>query len=133
MNARVTRFGSVVLATCAELGTVEAMAAQGESPDAQPGSLGDGRQSLTSVTLEGFVLAPDGSLDRALDGIGEVVSFTVTATDDLDPSPVVVCVPPSGSTFPRGTTVVSCTATDVSGKRSEGQFPVTVVLEARRR
>jgi hypothetical protein len=54
-------------------------------------------------------------LDRLLDGPGEVVSFTVTATDDLDPSPVVVCVPPSGSTFPRGTTRVVCTANDASG------------------
>ena len=32
-------------------------------------------------------------------GVGEVVLFSVTATDDLDPSPLVSCVPPSGSVF----------------------------------
>jgi len=37
---------------------------------------------------------------------GEVVTFSVTASDDRDPAPVVVCVPPSGSFFPRGTTLV---------------------------
>jgi hypothetical protein len=71
-------------------------------------------------------------VDRFDDGPGEVVTFTVTATDDLDPSPVVVCVPPSGSTFAPGTTLVVCTATDASGKRSSCEFPVTVELKARR-
>jgi len=70
--------------------------------------------------------------DRLPNGPGEVVNFTVTATDDLDPSPTVVCVPPSGSTFPPGTTMVQCTATDSSGNQSTGQFPVTV-LRVRRR
>jgi hypothetical protein len=70
--------------------------------------------------------------DRDFDG-QEVVYFTVTATDDRAPAPTVVCVPPSGSTFPRGTTLVTCTATDASGNQSTCQFPVTVSLKARRR
>mgnify|MGYP001363851805 CR=1 FL=1 len=56
---------------------------------------------------------------------GEVVTFSVTATD-CDPAPTVVCVPPSGSFFPRGTTLVTCTATDDSGNQSTCVFPVTV-------
>ena len=72
-------------------------------------------------------------LDRMGDGPGEVVGFTVTATDDLDSSPVVVCVPPSGSLFPPGTTWVDCTATDASGNQSSRQFPVTVAPKARQR
>jgi len=71
--------------------------------------------------------------DGFLDAPGKVVHFTVTATDDLDPSPEVVCVPPSGSNFPRGTTIVHCTATDASGNQSECQFPVTVHYKAQRR
>jgi len=59
---------------------------------------------------------------------GEVVHFVVNATDDVDPSPDVVCVPPSGSVFPRGTTLVTCTATDAFGKQATCQFPVTVEL-----
>jgi hypothetical protein len=64
---------------------------------------------------------------------GESVSFTVTASDSHDPAPIVVCVPPSGSFFPRGTTLVTCTATDASGNQSTCQFPVSVALKARRR
>ncbi len=61
---------------------------------------------------------------------GESVSFTVTATDNLDPSPDIVCTPPSGSFFPRGTTIVHCTATDDRGNQSSCQFPVHVGLKA---
>jgi hypothetical protein len=64
---------------------------------------------------------------------GEVVTFTVTASDCRDSSPIVACVPPSGSFFPRGTTLVACTATDAAGHQSSCEFPVTVALKARRR
>jgi Metallo-peptidase family M12B Reprolysin-like/HYR domain len=57
---------------------------------------------------------------------GRVVTFTATATDNVDPSPTVVCVPPSGSTFPIGTTTVTCTATDASGNSSSASFTVHV-------
>jgi uncharacterized repeat protein (TIGR01451 family) len=58
---------------------------------------------------------------------GAVVTFDATATDDLDPNPVVVCTPPSGSTFALGATTVNCTATDAVGNSSAGSFNVTVV------
>jgi len=64
---------------------------------------------------------------------GEFVSFSVTARDDRDPAPSVVCVPPSGSFFPRGTTMVTCTATDSSGNRTSCAFPVVVLPGARPR
>jgi len=64
---------------------------------------------------------------------GEVVHFAPVATDDTDPAPSVVCFPPSGSFFPRGTTLVTCTATDLAGNESVCEFPVTVVLKARKR
>ena len=66
-------------------------------------------------------------------GTGSVVNFTVTATDDLDATPVVVCVPPSGSFFPLGTTLVQCTATDASGNQDTCQFPVTVTFKVGQR
>ena len=53
------------------------------------------------------------------------VSFTVTATDNCDPSPKVVCTPASGSGFPVGTTTVNCRATDFSGNTSTCSFTVT--------
>jgi|GEM_PF-811767 len=49
-----------------------------------------------------------------------------TATDNCDLSPVVVCSPPSGSTFSVGTTMVTCTATDECGNESSCSFDVTV-------
>ncbi|MSR60888.1 MAG: HYR domain-containing protein [Planctomycetes bacterium] len=63
---------------------------------------------------------------RDLGSLGEVVTFSVTDTDCIDPSPTVVCVPPSGSFFPHGSTLVTCTATDASGNQATCEFPVVV-------
>jgi hypothetical protein len=63
----------------------------------------------------------------ASDSSGAVVTYTVTAQDAIDPNPTVSCAPPSGSTFPIGTTRVTCTATDAAGNRSTGSFNVTVI------
>ena len=58
---------------------------------------------------------------------GAVVDYAATATDDSDGSLDVACEPPSGSTFPIGTTVVTCAAVDSAGNRSEGNLTVTVL------
>ncbi|MGH9766817.1 MAG: HYR domain-containing protein [Blastocatellia bacterium] len=55
-----------------------------------------------------------------------VVTYSATATDNC-PGVTVGCAPPSGSVFPKGTTPVTCTATDVGGKSSSCSFTVTVV------
>ena len=57
---------------------------------------------------------------------GEIVTFAVTASDERDPFPSVVCVPPSGSSFPPGVTIVQCKATDAARNQSSASFPVTV-------
>jgi hypothetical protein len=64
--------------------------------------------------------------DRPGDRPGEILTFTVTALDEEDPAPSIVCVPPSGSRFPRGTTLVTCTATDFAGNPASCEFLVTV-------
>jgi hypothetical protein len=58
-----------------------------------------------------------------------VVTYTATATDIVDPAPTVVCDPPSGSTFPVGTTEVVCTATDSSLNETIKSFFVTVIAD----
>jgi len=73
------------------------------------------------------------ALDRLFGPPGEVVTFTVRASDANDPHPDLECVPPSGSFFPLGTTLVTCTASDAAGNVAVRQFPVTVRLKARRR
>jgi hypothetical protein len=55
-----------------------------------------------------------------------VVTFTVTANDDCDGVLVPVCNPPSGSTFTKGTTTVTCGVSDSSGHASSCSFTVTV-------
>lgn len=50
---------------------------------------------------------------------GAAVGYALpVAQDAADPSPAVVCDPPSGSTFPLGVTEVTCTATDAAGLTS---------------
>ncbi|MBI1854178.1 MAG: HYR domain-containing protein, partial [Planctomycetes bacterium] len=43
---------------------------------------------------------------------GATVTFTTSASDAVDPSPIVTCSPTSGSLFPFGTTTVTCSASD---------------------
>ncbi|MBI1850588.1 MAG: HYR domain-containing protein [Planctomycetes bacterium] len=57
---------------------------------------------------------------------GASVSYTTTATDNCDPSPIVSCAPASGATFAIATTTVNCTATDATGNSSACSFTVTV-------
>jgi hypothetical protein len=57
---------------------------------------------------------------------GTVVSYSVTAVDDVDPNPVVTCTPASGSLFPLLRTTVNCAATDASGKTATARFDVLV-------
>jgi hypothetical protein len=58
---------------------------------------------------------------------GMVLSFPApTVNDNMDLSPSVVCLPPSGSLFPQGTTPVICTATDDAGNQSRCSFEVRV-------
>jgi hypothetical protein len=69
-------------------------------------------------------------VDRSLttgDADGVVVTYTApTATDVVDASPSVDCSRASGSTFPVGPTIVTCTATDESGNNTSASFTVDV-------
>lgn len=63
----------------------------------------------------------------ATSSTGAVVNYAPpTASDDVDPSPVVSCAPPAGSTLPIGMTTVTCTARDAAGNTATGSFTVTV-------
>ena len=57
------------------------------------------------------------------------VTFTASATDNIAVTNVV-CVPPSGSTFPLGTNTVTCTAADSSGNTAQCTFNVVVRLSS---
>ena len=57
---------------------------------------------------------------------GAVVSFTASASDAVDGSVPVTCVPASGATFLVGTTTVDCSSTDAHANTATGSFTVTV-------
>ena len=56
----------------------------------------------------------------------EVVYVTPTARDAVDGDIAAACTPASGSTFPVGTTVVTCTATDSAKNSASATFHVIV-------
>jgi large repetitive protein len=58
---------------------------------------------------------------------GAVVSFIASANDNVDGTVVPTCSPAAGSTFPLGTTLVTCTATDTHNNTGTASFNVTVV------
>jgi hypothetical protein len=65
----------------------------------------------------------------ATSAAGAVVNYTVTATDPDDPASAITitCDHPSGSTFPKGTTLVTCNAHDAAGNNATPvTFHVTV-------
>jgi hypothetical protein len=62
------------------------------------------------------------------DPSGVQANYTVTASDNVDPNPLVTCIPESGSIFPVGTTLVNCSAKDAGGMTATGTFSVQVNL-----
>jgi uncharacterized protein len=56
----------------------------------------------------------------------QTLSYAYPAATDNCPGVVVTCNPPTGSTFPLGTTSVNCTAADTSGNTATCSFRVTV-------
>jgi hypothetical protein len=63
----------------------------------------------------------------ASDAAGAVVNFASSASGGCSPPPTLYCVPSSGSTFPLGTTTVTCTASDSCANSTNCSFTVTVV------
>jgi hypothetical protein len=73
------------------------------------------------------VISVPGSITvNATSPSGAVVTYSVSATDPDDAVASLSCVPASGSTFPIGTTTVTCTATDTHGNTSTATFTIHV-------
>src|SRR5918999_1920026 len=69
---------------------------------------------------------PSDITQEATSSSGAAVTYTATATDDVDGSVDVACTPVSGSTFALGTTTVNCEAQDTAGNQATGSFSVTI-------
>jgi lysophospholipase L1-like esterase len=64
---------------------------------------------------------------ESLDGAGQVVSFAAAAVIDGEPPLTTSCLPVSGSTFPVGTTTVTCMTKDALARAATCSFPVVVL------
>ena len=62
----------------------------------------------------------------AIAAAGVVVNYPAPTVVGNCPPIAVVCLPPSGSVFPIGTTTVTCTASDRAGNSAKCEFRVTV-------
>ncbi|MBK9008976.1 MAG: HYR domain-containing protein [Anaerolineae bacterium] len=65
-------------------------------------------------------------VDTSSKQLAPIFYSTPTTTDAVDGPGVATCVPPSGSLFPHGTTIVTCTAIDSHGNTSSITFAVLV-------
>lgn len=62
------------------------------------------------------VITVPADMTQQIEGVSSAtVTFTASATDDVDGTVAVTCEPASGATFEYGTTTVSCSATDAAG------------------
>ncbi len=59
-------------------------------------------------------------------GTSQVINYPAPIASDNVPGVTTVCSPASGTTFPLGTTTVTCTATDTSGNTATCSFTVTL-------
>jgi hypothetical protein len=90
-----------------------------------------GGTTTRSVTIKRDVEAPSltvpSAVVRQADAAGGAsMTYDATATDAVDPAPVVACSPGSGSRLSLGTTAVSCTATDAAGNATTKSFDAIV-------
>ncbi len=91
------------------------------------GNTSTGSFTVTVVdTTPPTLQLPSSIIKEATGPSGAVVSYGASATDNVDGPLPVTCSPASGSTFPLGVTVVTCSATDKAGNTSSGSFIVTV-------
>lgn len=82
--------------------------------------------TVVDTTPPLIVCPPDLTLNNDPGQCSAVGVFVVTASDLCSVSSLTV-EPPSGAVFPKGTTVVTATATDTTGNRSQCTFRVVVV------
>ena len=92
---------------------------------------GNSSQASFTVTVRDttapVVTVPANATISASSGAGAAYTFSTTATDIVDGNLPVSCSRTSGSTFPIGTTTVTCTATDAHNNIGTGSFTVTVL------
>lgn len=106
---------------CSTTLTVTVMDACGNMAETSYAARIDGTSPTPIGTVDDIsTVAPSGTCEA-------VVSYSAPSfSDNCTATPDVVCVPPSGSVFPAGTTRVVCTAQDECGNATDVSFNVSV-------
>ncbi len=84
--------------------------------------------TVTVIDTQAPALVPPASMTVSTDpgACDAAVNFAATASDNC-PGVIVAYSLPSGTHFPKGTTIVTVTATDTSGNQNASSFTVTVI------
>jgi hypothetical protein len=82
--------------------------------------------TVEDTTPPVFTSAPANLTVEASTAAGASVSYAPEATDTVSLPVTVTCTPPSGTTFPIGTTSVTCVARDAALRTATATFTVTV-------
>jgi len=91
------------------------------------GNTATAKQNVTVVDGQPPVISTPGNMVvTAASEAGAVVTFSVTATDNVDGAVTPTVSPASGSLFPLGPTTVNCSATDAAGNTATASFTITV-------
>ena len=77
-------------------------------------------------TTAPLLMVPTEVSAEATSAAGGVVTFIASVSDAVTTSPVVTCAPASGTTFPLGTTSVTCATSDAAGNVASLSFWATV-------
>src|SRR5215471_10453581 len=83
--------------------------------------------ALPALAAAPVVTVPADMTVEATSGSGAAVAFSTSVSDSDGDAGPVLCTPASGSTFPLGTTTVSCSSTDATHNTDTEEFDVTVV------
>ncbi|MFN2555956.1 MAG: HYR domain-containing protein [Nitriliruptorales bacterium] len=82
--------------------------------------------TVIDTTAPAIVVPADQKIE-ATSADGARVNYSASANDLVDGDVIPACLPGSGSTFPLGTTEVTCRASDSKGNEASKSFKVTVV------
>ncbi|HYW74427.1 MAG TPA: FG-GAP-like repeat-containing protein [Pyrinomonadaceae bacterium] len=92
------------------------------------GNTVNGSFNVTVVDEPPVLTVPGDIPDSSSTSAGRVVTYVASATDTVSGNLPVNCNHPSGTTFPIGQTVVTCTATDSAGNATTRSFTVFMSL-----
>ena len=95
--------------------------------DTDADGTGDACDPTPQGTTPPVIVVPEPITVDATGPDGATVTYSVTATDDIDGPTSVLCTPSAGSVFAIGNTVVGCDSTDAAGNTAHAAFLVTVL------